>query len=171
MRQSSRNMALGGVFGALAVVFLLLGGFIPGLTYVLPMVCMILECEILRRCGKRIGWAWYGAVAILGVLLCPDKEGASLFVALGYYPMIKPWMDRRKLPFLWKVAFFNVVILLMYRILISVMGADQLSSEFAEMGKILLIVLMVMGNICFLLVDFLVKRFAEKGIAVLFKKK
>ena len=82
---------------ALAIVIMCLGGLIPFATFVCPMLCCMITKLVLSMCGKRIAWAWYGAVAILSVLMAPDKEAAAVFVFLGYYPIVKPWMDKRKL--------------------------------------------------------------------------
>lgn len=157
-------MALGGVMAALAVVAMCMGGIIPVATFVLPMICMLLLTVILYRCGARIAWAWYGAVAILSLLLGPDKEAAAVFAFLGYYPIIKPKMDKLPMRWLWKLIFFNVVILVMYWLLMNVFGMAQLSEEFAEMGTLLTVVTLVMGNVTFILLD----RLLQPG--VFFKK-
>ena len=89
-------MALGGMLAALAVVMMSLGTIIPVATYVCPMLCALLLQGVLKTCGSRVAWAWYGAVALLSVLLAPDKEAAGVFVFLGYYPIVKPALDRKK---------------------------------------------------------------------------
>ena len=91
------KISLGGMLAALAVVIMNLVGLIPVATFVCPMLCMMVLTLVVRFCGRRIGWAWYGAVSILSVLLGPDKEAAAVFVFLGYYPIVKPRLDRRKL--------------------------------------------------------------------------
>ena len=96
-------MALGGIFAALAVVIMSMGGLIPVATFVCPMFCMILLRLVSQLCGRRIGWTWYGAVAILGLLLGPDKEAAAVFLVIGHYPVWKPVIDRSPLKWLLKV--------------------------------------------------------------------
>jgi hypothetical protein len=145
--------ALGGVMAALAVVIMCLGGMIPFATFVCPMICMLILKVVANLCGARIGWAWYGAVAILALLLGPDKEGAALFLFLGFYPLVKPKMDKLPLPWLWKGIVFNAAILLMYFVLINLFGMAQLASEFREMGTILLLITLALGNLTFLLLD------------------
>ena len=66
---------------------------------------------VLNLCGRRIAWAWFFAAAVLALLMCPDREAAGVFLALGYYPILKIWLDRRKLPALWKGLYFNISIL------------------------------------------------------------
>ena len=92
------KIAFGGIFAALALVIMNLGSLIPVATYVCPMLCMLILALVTGMCGNRIGWAWYGAVAILSVLMAPDKEAAAVFVFLGYYPIIKPRFDRLRHP-------------------------------------------------------------------------
>ena len=82
-------MALGGTLAALAVVLMLLGGIIPIGTYCCPILASLLLIPVLDACGTRLALAWYGAVALLAVLLCPDKETAAVFVFFGYYPANK----------------------------------------------------------------------------------
>ena len=143
---------------ALAVVIMSLGGLIPIATFVCPMLCMLLLRFVLTLCPRRIGWAWYGAVAILGMLMSPDKEAAAVFVALGYYPILKPRLDKMKYGVVLKFLLFNVVILLMYAVLIYVMGLAQIAAEFAEMGIIMAAVTLVLGNVTFYLLDDLLGR-------------
>ena len=155
---ASRPIALGGMMAALAVVIMSLGGLIPIATFVCPMLCMLLLRFVLTLCPRRIGWAWYGAVAILGMLMSPDKEAAAVFVALGYYPILKPRLDNMKYGVVLKFLLFNVVILLMYGVLIYVMGLAQIAAEFAEMGIIMAAVTLVLGNVAFFLLDDLLGR-------------
>ena len=84
------NVALGGILAALAVVIMAMGPLLPVATYVCPMLCALLLQVVLKTCGSRIAWAWYGAVALLSLLLAPDKEAAVVFTFLGYYPIVKP---------------------------------------------------------------------------------
>jgi len=147
------TVALGGVLAALAVVIMSLGGLIPVATYVSPMLCALLLQMVLVSCGARIAWAWYGAVAMLALLLSPDKEAAAVFVFLGYYPIIKPKLDKLPLRALWKGILFNASVAVMYYLLLRLFGMEALSQEFAEMGKVMLAILLLMGNVTFFLLD------------------
>lgn len=146
-------VALGGILAALAVVIMSLGGLIPVATFVCPMLCMVLLSVVLRQCGRRIAWAWYGAVAILSVLLGPDKEAAAVFVFLGYYPIVKPLLDRKKLPWLWKGLLFNGSILIMYWLLMHLLGMAYIAAEFQQMGTVLAVATLLLGNLTFFLLD------------------
>ena len=152
-QNEAQVIALGGVLAALAVVVMSLGGLIPIATYVCPMVCCILLAIVVKNCGTRIAWAWYGAVAVLGLLLGPDKEAAAVFCFIGYYPILKPRIDRFPVRWLWKMLLFNVSILSMYWILMNLMGMKQLSGDFAEFGKIGVVIMLFMGNVIFFMLD------------------
>ena len=75
---SAKQIALGGMLAALTLVIFTLGGLIPIATFVCPMFAMLILQLICRLCGRRIGWAWYGCVALLALLLSPDKESAAV---------------------------------------------------------------------------------------------
>lgn len=149
----ARQMALGGMMAALAVVIMCLGGMIPVATYVCPMLCMLLLQFVQKNCGSRTAWAWYGAVALLGGLLGPDKEAAAVFGFLGYYPIIRPRLEKTRLKWLWKGLLFNIAILTMYWLLIHLMGMAAVGEEFREMGTVMLIALLLTGNLTFFLLD------------------
>ena len=153
-------VAFGGVMAALALVIMNMVSLIPVATFVCPILCMVILQLVLRFCGSRIGWAWYGAVAILGALLAPDKEAAAIFACLGYYPMLKPKLENLKFGFFLKLVFFNVVILLMYWVLINLFGLADIAKEYSEMGKIMTVVTLVMGNMMFYMLDRILSRLA-----------
>ena len=150
---AAKNMALGGVMASLAVVIMCLGGLIPVATFVCPMLCMLLITVIFRRCGSRIAWAWFGAVAILSLLMGPDKEAAAVFAALGYYPIIKPFFDGKKLKWIFKLCYFNIVILVLYWLLLHLFGLAELVKEFAEMGFWMTLATLILGNVTFVMLD------------------
>lgn len=152
-RTPAGAVALGGILAALAVVIMAMGTLIPIATYACPMLCMLLLQVILKTCSARIAWAWYGAVAVLSLLLAPDKEAAVVFVFLGYYPIMKPRLDRRKGKWLWKGLLFNGAVLAAYLVLLRLLGMDALAQEFRELGSLMCVVLLVLGNVTFFLLD------------------
>ena len=156
------SVALGGVTAALAVVIMSLGGLIPVATFVCPMLCMLLLCIVVMKCGRRIGWAWYGAVAILSMLLAPDKEAAAVFLFLGYYPIIKRKLDALKLRWALKLLVFNAAIGLMYFVLLRLVGMEQLAQEYEQLGIAMTAILLLLGNMTFFLLDRLLEILPRK---------
>jgi hypothetical protein len=147
---------------ALAVVIMCMGGLIPVATYVCPALCAILLSVVLRYTGRRIAWAWYAAVSVLSLLLGPDKEAAAVFVFLGYYPIVKPWVDGRKLPFLWKLLIFNLSIGILYALLLYLFRLDQVVQDFRELGLALTLVTLLLGNVVLFFLDLLLARIAGR---------
>ena len=92
-------------------------------------------------------------VLILSVLLAPDKEAAAVFVFVGYYPILKPAMDRMKLSWLWKAMLFNASVLVMYWLLMHLLGMEQILTEFEGMGIVTTAILLVLGNVTFFMLD------------------
>ena len=138
---------------ALAVVIMSMGTLIPVATYVCPVLCCMILQLVRKSCGDRIGWAWYGAVAILSLILAPDKEAAAVFAAIGYYPILKPKLDKHKGKWLLKAMYFNSVILVLYWCLMHVLGMEQITSEFSGMGIAMTVLLLLLGNVTFFLLD------------------
>ncbi len=155
----AKRIAFGGMLAALALVIMNLGGLIPVATFVCPMLCMLLLAFVTKMCGGRTGWAWYGAVALLSLMLAPDKEAAAVFLFLGYYPMVKPWLDKRKLGWLLKAGLFNTLILIMYWLLITLLGIDQVAEAYRELGTVMTVVMLLLGNVTFFLLDRVLTRF------------
>lgn len=158
----SRKIALGGVLAAVAVVIMCLGGLIPIATYVCPMLCALTQFLVMRFCGRQIGWAWFAVVAVLSLLMSPDKEAAMVFVAVGYYPLVKEVLERMRLRFLWKFLCFNSSILVAYGIMIYLFGMQEVVAENSALGAIGLLVILLMGNVTFFLLDRLLTIMARK---------
>lgn len=76
-----------------------------------------------------------------------------MFVFLGYYPIVKPSLDKKKLAVLWKGLLFNGSILVLYWLLLRVFGLEELTREWKEMGAIFAGVLLLVGNFTFFMLD------------------
>lgn len=153
---SSKAIALGGMLCGVAMVIMCLVGLIPVATYVCPMLCCLILQIVLCLCGEKISWAWYLAVSILSLLFAPDKEAAMIFVALGYYPVIKPKLEKVHFSWVLKFIIFNVSICVAYAVLIFMMGVEELA--LGDVGTVLFLILAFMGNLTFFLLDRLLDR-------------
>ena len=150
MRQKSRQMALGGMMTAVAVVIMNLGSVIPVNTYVCPVLCILLGRVVLERCGRKLAWCHYLAVTVLSLLLAPDREAALVYAFLGYYPLIRTWFGRLGvLAMPAKLAFFTGMGAASYWVLLSVMGAGEAMEE----GWVMTAVTVILWDGLFLLVD------------------
>lgn len=158
----TKRVALGGVLAAVAVVIMSLGGLIPVATYVCPLLCAMTQFVVLRFCGNRIAWCWFSVVSILVILLSPDKEAAMVFIALGYYPLIKHRFESSKLRIFWKTLYFNISVLFAYFVIIYVLGMQEVAAENNELGMIGLVIILLLGNVTFFLMDRLLTIMARK---------
>ena len=143
-------MALGGMLTATAVVIMCLGSLIPVNTYVCPVLCILITRVVLERCGRRIGWCYYIATAVLSLMLAPDREAALVYAFLGYYPMIRPFFEKLGV-FAWyaKLLLFTLAGGASYGMLLLVMGAGAAMSE----GWVLTVVTVLLWDALFLLTD------------------
>ena len=159
-RGKSTEIALCGMMTALAVVILCLGGLIPAATFCCPVLSSLVLLPVMQRWGRRDAVLVWAASAILGLLLGPDKEAAALYAALGYYPAIRAGLDRKRPALRWalKLLLFNGATIALYALLIFVMGLDALVEEYQATSTALLIATLALGNVVFVIYDFLLKR-------------
>ena len=143
-------MALGGMMTAVAVVIMCLGSLIPVNTYLCPVLCILITRPVIAYCGRRIGWCYYIATAVLGLMLAPDREAALVYAFLGYYPMIRPFFEKLGV-FSWyaKLLLFTLAGAASYGMLLLVMGAGAAMAE----GWVLTLVTVLLWDLLFLLTD------------------
>lgn len=149
-------MALCGVLCALSTVSMLLGGIIPFATFCCPALAAALLTPLLFEVGDRMTLAAYAAVAVLSLLLCPDREAALIFAFLGYYPVLKPHIDRlhsRLLRVLCKLGLFNLAAAALLALMAFVLNMQAVMAEYAEMTRAALAAFAVLCNITMLLCD------------------
>ena len=129
----SRKIALSGVFGSLAAVLMLMGGILPLATYVAPALFVV-----------------------------PDKEMSLIFVFfLGFYPLLKASIERmrsRAAQWAVKLAVFNACIVGMYGIILFLFPIGAVVEEFESMGIPFTGLLLLMGNVTFVIYDVAVAR-------------
>jgi hypothetical protein len=157
--KSIRNIAIGGILAGVAMVVMCLGGLVPFATYICPVLC-ILTCNLyLRISSLKLGFVWYVSVSVLSLLLAPDRESAVIYVFLGAYPCIKGMIDKLPLRWIWKLLYFNLVALASYWVSVYIMGLSETVQEFQGLGSFGLVVIFVLSNATFVLLDHLLSKF------------
>ncbi len=172
-QRHSRTMALGGLMAALSVVILLLGGLIPAATFACPMLAMLCLLPVLRECGEKIALVLYAAVSVLALLLVADKELALFYVFLGYYPILRPRLNKLPSPLLRilaKCGLFTAATVVMYLLILYLFQLEAIAAEFAEYSAGFMVLLLVLGNAVFLLLDQALDRLSMVYDRVLRKK-
>lgn len=165
---AARQIARCALFTAASVAVMCLGALVPAATYCCPVLAGLAVALAGRGVSKRNLWAMYGAIAILSVLLAPDKEAALIFFALGYYPIIRPALERRKPVVRWccKLALFYAAVAGVYALLLFVIRPPELMAEMNELTAALAAAMLLLGGVVFVLFDRLlaaVDRRTEKG--------
>lgn len=153
----SRRIALGGVFTALALVVMLLGGIFPFSTFSAPAIAGILIVPVAIEFGMKTGYLLYAAVGLLSFFLVPDKEMALIFLFFfGFYPLLKAQLERirpKGLQWAAKLLVFNGCVLCMYGLILFVFSMGVVVEEFEEMGKAFAALLLFLGNLVFVIYD------------------
>ena len=160
-RESARTVALGGMLAAFAVVILCLGTLIPVMTYAAPLLAIMTLAVVLRLCGRRIGWSWYICVTLLALLLCPDREAAVVFAAFGYYPLLRPTLQRipsQLLRNLVKFLLFQLSILVVAVFTVFMLGLETVLADLSPAVIAAEAVLWILGNVCLFMADFVLGR-------------
>ena len=133
MAKKTHELALCGVLCALAVAFLWLSGIIPLSTYAWPILASATLLPAREECRKSYAWSCFAAAAVLGLLLCADKEAALVFCFLGYYPLVKPNLDAissKALRLFAKLGLCTVSMGVMYAFIIFVFKLPAVVQEF-----------------------------------------
>lgn len=161
MRKTTRSLALAAMLTALSAALLCLGGIVPLATYLSPILASVAVLAAREECPLRYAVVCYGAAAILGLLLSADKESALLFAFLGYYPLLKPKLDKlpRLLRIVCKLAVFTAAVGGMYAMLLFVFRLEAVVRDFTESAPWLLWSTLFLGVALFLVYDFALDRF------------
>ena len=154
----SRQMALCGLLTALAVVFMVLASGIGIGTFAGPLLAMIALLPLLEEYGPKTALAAYAAAAILGFLIAPELELSLVFAAFGWYPVLRPKLNRltfRPVRLLIKVVICIAVILMLYGVLLDLLG---MTADLANAAPLLNLFLLILGVFTFLLMDLALER-------------
>ena len=156
--------------GSLALLFLSAGSILPAATFCCPILAMLCLLPVVEEYGLRTALLFYAAVTLLALLLVPDKEVSLLFTFLGWYPALRPGLERRipkkPLTLFVKLALFAAAVGIMYAVAIPLLGMHDLAAEYTAAGQIMVAGMVLMGGVIWLLFDKVLARFT-----VLYHKK
>lgn len=159
-KQISSKVALGGVAAALSIILMAIAGVTSTLVYAIPMFVGALLMVLVIELGAGFATAIYVAVSIISLLILGNKEAAIMYVAFfGYYPIIKSFLEKHfKNVLCWVIKYiiFNVAMVASYFVItkIFMISFDDIES----FGKWALLLLLLAGNVVFLMYDVLLTR-------------
>ncbi|MBR6106975.1 MAG: hypothetical protein IKQ39_03110 [Oscillospiraceae bacterium] len=158
MQSKSSRVALGGIVAALCVTVMFLTGVLPALYIAAPMGAGMLMLILVEEVSVSWAWLTYVAVSLLSLIVTFDKEAALMFVLFfGYYPILRMYLEKvplKLLRFAVKQALFNIFIVLDYWLTVYILGLPT----FEDTAPAMYVILIVSGNLLFILYDRLLSR-------------
>ena len=154
----SRRLALSGLLCALAVVVMILASAIGIGTFAGPVLAMAVLLPVREEFGTKAAAAVYAVTAVLGFLLVSEAELAFVYAAFGWYPIIQPRLNRipmRVVRWACKLVLCTGVILTLYGVLLRVLG---MSADLTGSAPVWNLLLVILGNVTFLLFDLALMR-------------
>ncbi|MCI9122192.1 MAG: hypothetical protein HFG00_11845 [Oscillibacter sp.] len=155
---SARPLALCGVLTALAIVLLCLGGLLPAATFCAPLLAVTVLLPVLEELGPKAAGTVYAAVSLLALLLGPDRETSLVYLFFGWYPILRPKIAALPLRFLRvlaRLAVCCVSVFLLYGPVLQLIG---LTADLPAASWCFNLLLLGLGNVVFLLMDFTLAR-------------
>ena len=110
-RTRSKRMATCALLCALGVVLSWIGSIADLLDLCTPFFAALLLVPIVIEYGRRYAWSVWVATALLCLILLPNKSPAVVYLAFGYYPILKAVLERLRpaLTLLLKLVLFVAV--------------------------------------------------------------
>ena len=154
MKKKSSSIALAGMLAALAVVILYLGSLIELLDLSASVLGALAVMVAIVELGRSYAWGVYLVSAVLSVLLFPRTASIVFAAFVGYYPILKVYLDRipiRFVQYFCKLVLFNLFLFGTLWLCRIFLGAEN---EWSALGKMLF----WLGNACFVIYDFALSR-------------
>ena len=130
----SRKIAFCAMIAALGSAVMLSGGLIPVFTYCSPLIASVLLISVLEEYSAAEAWMVWAVTAALSLLIGIDKEAAFFYLFLGWYPIVKPALDRipgRIVRLLIKALIFLAAVGSMYTLICFVFQLSEVISSFS----------------------------------------
>lgn len=166
MHNSAKRMADCAMTAAVSVVLMVLGAFLELGIYIAPILVGLCFVPV----GNLHGWRWqlalYVVTGILCLLFVPNIEQNLLYITLfGWYPALHPALQKLPVIFRWlcKLVLFNGAIVGAEWLVLKVLAPEVIAPIF-------LAVLLLLGNITFVVYDSLIPR-VDMLLQRIFRKK
>lgn len=154
----TKKIAFSALMAAAATVIMLTSYF-PYLTYAIPGIASLAVLVVQQECGARWGWLTFLVSALL-IFLTAEPESKLLYIAfLGYYPILRGWIERirlRPLRVIVKFAAFNAAAVLFYYLSLFLISADP--ADFTMGLKYGILLFALLANVTFFVFDFALGR-------------
>ena len=133
--------------------------------YLCPAVAGVLIIPVVWEFGGKTGALLYLAVALLSLILSPNKEAALFFALLfGWYPLARPKLQhlrRKPLRVVLKLVLFNAALAVIIALLLFVLVSPDWQADAANWTGLVVAGMLVLGNVAFLIYDVLLARISD----------
>lgn len=154
--EKTKELALCSVLAAIAVVLLCIGGVIPIAFYLCPILASAAILIARESCRKSYVIICFIVSAILGIMLCPDKECAITYAFLGWYPLVQPRINKINNKII-RIIIKGMILIgtmgTMYALLFFVIGFFPDVEEIKTAGIIMTAITCVLGVVLFFMYD------------------
>ncbi|MBQ3564024.1 MAG: hypothetical protein IJA21_05430 [Clostridia bacterium] len=157
--KKSKKIAFCSIMAALSVILVMCGNIFQAAAQAMPAIAGVIGVIIVIEIGVKWAFAAYFVSAALTFILGINEAGILFALLFGYYPIIKPLIEKirvRAIEYIVKFALFNAAMIVSYAILIAVFSLAALGFDKMLFAWITLAI----GNIFFILYDICISRIA-----------
>ena len=160
LMKNTKKTTFCAILSALAAVVMLVSYF-PYFTYAVPAVAGLLVMVTVIEIGCKWAFLTYISSAFLAFLFAETESKLIFICFFGFYPIVKCLIEKFRKPIIeWilKLLVFNLCVISLYYIF-----AEVLMLSFEDMGKLAeygAVILLILGNIVFVVYDIAVSRLA-----------
>ncbi|MBQ2725973.1 MAG: hypothetical protein IJF78_09715 [Clostridia bacterium] len=144
----TRQISLCGIFAALSVVFLLIGGMTV-LDLSVLAVCALMTMLLVVEAGVKMTWIYAAVTGVLALIFLPNKLYAIEYIVFSaVYPLAKLAFERQRQIIAWplKLSFLDSMLML---VIILGQKVFLLGDEFYSLNMIT----MILGTLFFIVFD------------------
>ena len=141
------------------MILVMCGNIFQAASQAMPAIAGVIGVIIVIEIGVKWAFAAYFVSAALTFILGINEAGMLFALFFGYYPIIKPLIEKirvRVIEYIVKFALFNAAMIASYAILIAVFSLAALGFDKMLFAWITLAI----GNIFFILYDICISRIA-----------
>ena len=141
------------------MILVMCGNLFQAASQAMPAIAGVIGVIIVIEIGVKWAFAAYFVSAALTFILGINEAGILFALLFGYYPIIKPLIEKirvRAIEYIVKFTLFNAAMIASYAILIAVFSLAALGFDKMLFAWITLAI----GNIFFILYDICISRIA-----------
>lgn len=150
--RTTKKITVSAMVVALGAIFLVIGSYISAVDLIFEIVASLLAVFIYLEIGAPYTWLVWLATTLTVAFLPNGITVAGLyFLVFGIYPILKAYIERTPRALWWpiKLAYINVIIVILALAVRLITGASMFASEMLIVN----IALWVLINVAFIAYD------------------